>query len=125
MELTELKRQIQDHFRDRLVTVVGSGLSASEGLPTMGQLESHLRGEVPKYVSAESAGEWEQVEAELAIGDGLEAALHRVQVSEDLGAAILSVTGSYVLEGEREVIRSSVAGERTLSFARLLPYLNP
>lgn len=125
MELTELKRQIQDHFRDRLVTVVGSGLSASEGLPTMGQLESHLRAEVPKYVSAESAGEWEQVEAELAIGDGLEAALHRVQVSEDLGAAILSVTGSYVLEGEREVIRSAVAGERTLSFARLLPYLNP
>ena len=70
-------------------------------------------------------GSGEQVEAELAIGDGLEAALHRVQVSEDLGAAILSVTGSYVLEGEREVIRSAVAGERTLSFARLLPYLNP
>ena len=125
MELTDLKRRIQDHFRDRLVTVVGSGLSAGEGLPTMGQLESHLRAEVPKHLPAGSHGEWELVEAELAIGDGLEGALHRVPVSEDLGAVILSVTGSYVLDSEREVIRSAVAGERTLRFARLLPYLNP
>ena len=125
MELTGLKRYIQDHFSDRLVTVVGSGLSAGEGLPTMGQLESHLRTEVPKHLPAESAGEWKHVEAELAVGDGLEAALHRVEVSEDLGAVILSVTGNYVLDCEREVIRSAMAGERTLRFARLLPYLNP
>ena len=125
MELTDLKRRIQDHFRDRLVTVVGSGLSAGEGLPTMGQLESHLRSAVPKHLTAGSAGEWKLVEAELALGDGLEAALHRVPVSEDLGAVILSVTASCLLDSEREVIRSAVVGERTLRFARLLPYLNP
>ena len=125
MELTDLKRRIQDHFRDRLVTVVGSGLSASEGLPTMGQLESHLRAEVPKHLPTGSFGEWELVEAELAIGNGLEGALHRVAISEGLGAAIVSLTGSYVLHSEREVIRSAVAGERILRFARLLPYLNP
>ena len=125
MKLTDLKRHVQEHFRDRLVVVVGSGLSAAEGLPTMGQLESHLRTEVPKHLPAGSAGEWKQVEAELAVGDGLEAALHRVQISEDLGATILSLTGTYVLEFEREVIRSAVAGERILKFASLLPYLNP
>ena len=125
MELTDLKRHIQEHFRDRLVVVVGSGLSAGEGLPTMGQLESHLRAEVPKHLPARSAVQWKQVEAELAVGDGLEAALHRVQVSEDVGATILSLTGTYVLESEREVIRSTVAGERRLKFAKLLPYLNP
>ena len=86
MELTDLKRHIQEHFRDRLVAIVGSGLSAGEGLPTMGQLESHLRAEVPKHLPAGSAGEWKLVEEELAVGDGLEAALHRMQVSEDLGA---------------------------------------
>lgn len=125
MELGDLKRQIQDHFRDRLVTVVGSGLSAGEGLPTMGQLESYLRAEVPKHIPSGLTGEWEQVETELAVGDGLEAALHRVQVSEDFGAVILSLAGNYILDSEREVIRSVVAGERTLRFAGLLPYLNP
>ena len=125
MELTDLKRNIQEHFRDRLVVIVGSGLSAAEGLPTMGQLESHLRAEVPKHLPAGSAGEWKLVEEELAVGDGLEAALHRVQVSEALGAVVLYVTGTYVLDSEREVIRSAVAGERQLMFARLLPYLNP
>ena len=103
----------------------GPGCRRVRGLPTMGQLESHLRAEVPKHLPAGSAGEWKQVEEELAVGDGLEAALHRVQVSEDLGALILSVTGTYVLDSEREVIRSAVAGERRLMFARLLPYLNP
>ena len=125
MELADLKRQIQDHFSDRLVTVVGSGLSASEGLPTMSQLESHLRTKVPMHIPSESATEWGQIEAELAVGDGLEAALNRVQISEELGAIILSVTSSYILESEREIIRSVVAGEQTLRFARLLPYLNP
>ena len=125
MDLTDLKRRIQNHFRDRLVTIVGSGLSAGEGLPTMGQLESHLRAEVPKHLPVGSFGDWELVEAELAVGDGLEGALHRVPVSEGLAAVILSVTGSYVLDSEREVIRSAVTGERTLRIARLLPYLNP
>lgn len=124
-ELSDLKRQVQDHFRDRLVTVVGSGLSAAEGLPTMGQLDSYLRTEVPKHLPTGSEMEWDAVKAELAVGDGLEAALHRVHVSENLEAIILSLTATYVLETEREVIRSAVAGERTLRFAKLLPYLNP
>ena len=125
MELTDLKRYIQDHFRDRLVTVIGSGLSAGEGLPTMGQLESHLRTEVPKHLSSGLTAEWKNVEAELAVGDGLEAALHRVHVTEKLGSLIVRVTGAYVLEIERAVLRRVVAGEQTLKFAGLLPYLNP
>ena len=125
MELADLKRYIQNHFRDRLVTVVGSGLSAGDGLPTMYQLESHLRTEVPKHVPAGLVEEWKRVEAELAVGDGLEAALHRIQVTENLGSVILRITGTYILDREREVVRSVVAGERTLRFAGLLPYLNP
>lgn len=125
MELANLKRSIQDHFRDRLVTVVGSGLSAGEGLPTMGQLECHLGAEVPMHLPAGSAGEWDRVKAELSAGAGLEAALHRVQVSQELGAVILSLTSTYILDSEREVIRRAVAGERKLRFAKLLPFLNP
>ena len=42
-DLHELKLLLQDHFRDGLVTVVGSGLSCAEGLPGMTELAEHLR----------------------------------------------------------------------------------
>jgi len=33
MKLPELKKVLQDHFTDGLLVVVGSGLSAEEGIP--------------------------------------------------------------------------------------------
>ena len=35
------------------------------------------------------------------------------------------LTSTYILDSEREVIRSALAGERKLRFAKLLPFLNP
>jgi len=42
MKYAELTQFIQGHFTDGLVLVVGSGLSAAEGIPGMGVLAAHL-----------------------------------------------------------------------------------
>ena len=42
MELDALKKRLQEHLTDGLVTIVGSGLSIAEGIPGMGELASHL-----------------------------------------------------------------------------------
>ena len=43
LDLDKLKQYLQRHLTDGLVTVVGSGLSCAEGLPSMGALGDHLR----------------------------------------------------------------------------------
>jgi hypothetical protein len=35
MNINDLKKHLQNHFRDGLVTIVGSGLSVAEGIPGM------------------------------------------------------------------------------------------
>lgn len=42
MDLHELKLHLQNHLTDGLVLIVGSGLSAALGLPTMERLAGHL-----------------------------------------------------------------------------------
>ncbi len=51
VDLHEVKEQLQQHLTDGLVTIVGSGLSAAEGLPTMSKLEAHLRQSIPQAVT--------------------------------------------------------------------------
>ena len=43
LDLSVVKRQLQDHLQEGLLLVVGSGLSIAEGIPSMGQLAEHLK----------------------------------------------------------------------------------
>jgi hypothetical protein len=44
VSLDDVVKFIQQHFTDGLVTVIGSGLSAAEGLPGMPDLADYLKG---------------------------------------------------------------------------------
>jgi hypothetical protein len=46
VEIHDLKLLWQRHFSDGLVSVVGSGLSCAEGLPSMSELATHLQGTI-------------------------------------------------------------------------------
>ena len=59
MDLDALKLRLQNHFSDGLVTIVGSGLSVAEGLPSMGQLAAHLLAEIPVHLPGKSMALWE------------------------------------------------------------------
>lgn len=98
MTLDDLKTELQQHFQDRLVTFVGSGLSVALGLPSMGDLSRSLRAQLPGLLDIGTLAKWRVVEAELDAGADLETALghsdddqlnHHIRniVAEDIGSA--------------------------------------
>ncbi|HRI72710.1 MAG TPA: SIR2 family protein [Polyangium sp.] len=125
MNLGELKKRIQEHFRTGLVTLVGSGLSAASGLPTMAKLEAHLRDKMPARISGAEVDEWNKIKAVLETGQGLEVALHAVLTSENVGNAIVELTAGLIAEEESRVIRSALAKQVVLPFSKLLPHITP
>lgn len=47
MELSQVKKILQDHLQEGLLLVVGTGLSMPEGIPGMGQMAEHLKNSIP------------------------------------------------------------------------------
>ncbi len=114
-----LLKFVQEHFSDGLVLVVGSGLSAAEGVPGMPALADHLIG-----ASAALAGTdkelWERIAAALAAKEGLEAALLKHQPTESLEAWIRRETCNCLKPKEREIVSAVIAGKKTLRLTELL-----
>lgn len=125
MNLGELKKRIQEHFRTGLVTLVGSGLSAASGLPTMAKLEAHLREKMPGRITAAELDEWQRIMAVLETGQGLEVALHAVLTSENVGNAIVELTAGLIADEEARVIRAALTKQVVLPFSNLLPHITP
>lgn len=125
LNLGELKKRIQEHFRNGLVTLIGSGLSAASGLPTMSRLEAHLREKMPGRITAAEMDEWKRIMAVLETGQGLEVALHAVLTSENVGNAIVELTAALIAQEEARVIRSALAKQVVLPFSNILPHITP
>jgi len=58
MKEGDIKKRIQEHFTDGLVTIVGSGLSVDAGLPGMQELGRFLFEVIPKRCEGELANQW-------------------------------------------------------------------
>lgn len=122
MELDAIKKRLQDHLSDGLVTVVGSGLSCAEGLPGMGELAAHLRVTIgPGLVDADIAV-WNEI-TPLLDKHGLEGALLAKAPTPALEASIASATGALIADRERRVIAEVFSGARRLRLTRLLAHL--
>lgn len=120
MDYAALVKFVQGHFTDGLVLVIGSGLSAAEGIPGMPQLAAHLsRGS--SVLSGESATQWEKIQEKLDSNKGLEAALLEHAPNEDLESWIVKETSSLLLIEERSILSEVLRGDRTL---RLTTFLN-
>lgn len=113
---------LQRHFSDGLVTIVGSGLSCAEGLPSMSDLAVHLGNAFSSGLSTEDAAQWSDLYPAIT-SDGLEAALLATKPSPTLEAEIISQTALLVAEREREIVGEVFAQKRTLRFTRLLHHL--
>jgi hypothetical protein len=123
MTLDELKRKLQEHFRDRLVTIVGSGVPASAGLPTMGALAMHLSHLMPTMVAGEELDEWLKVDSELAKGSDLESALAGFDLSDEVVSKIVNLTAATIAKHEHEAIEGIVNGTHKLGLCSLFPHL--
>ena len=94
---------VQEHFTDGLVSVIGSGLSAAEGVPGMTALAAHLT-RCADSLTGQDAMLWSQVNATLDMGVGLEATLLKHAPSASLEAWIARGTCALLLPKEREVM---------------------
>jgi hypothetical protein len=123
MELADLKKRLQGHLTDGLVTIVGSGLSMAEGIPGMLDLAKHLVVTLPSKVPPHSVLAWEKIKEELESGTDLENALLKHQPDQSLEILIGEATAELISPAEALVFEEAISGERTLRFSRLCNHL--
>lgn len=122
MDLHEVKKRLQQHLSDGLVTVVGSGLSCAEGLPGMTELADHLLASVGPGLSADDLVMWTAIAPQIK-DKGLEAALLVTPPTPGLESAIAAATAVLVSERERKVVTEVFAGTRRLRLTKLIGHL--
>lgn len=122
MELNTLKKQLQEHFGDGLVVVIGSGLSCAEGIPGMREIGQHLAGQIPTAVSEDDGKLWGEIYP-LIVSDGLEAALLKNPPTASLEAAIVKITGNFIADAEANIISEVFSNGKVLRLTRLIPHL--
>jgi len=110
---------VQGHFTDGLALVIGSGLSAAEGIPGMPALATYLD-DCAGLLTGTDAKLWKEVKAVLDADEGLEAALLKHTPSDTLEAWIAQKTCELLMPKEREVMSAVFRGEHTLRLTTLL-----
>lgn len=119
-ELDRLKCQIQEFIAPGLVIILGSGLSAAEGISGMGALAKHLLAEVPTKLAMGMEPDWQPIADKLGTGMGLEDVLLAHPPTEAIETLIVTATAELIRRDEAKVIREVVAQSRTLRLTRLL-----
>jgi len=122
MDLHNIKVRLQEHLSDGLVTIVGSGLSCAEGLPSMAELATHLLVEVSTVLTDADADMWTSAST-LIKNQGLEAALLAVPPTPTVESVITATTGKLIAERERAVVTEVFTGTRILRLTRLLAHM--
>jgi len=119
MTKSEIYKIIQDFMSEGTLIVVGSGLSAAEGLPTMQELSCELEREIPASIDPS----WEQVLQLLRAGKDLESALLGIQQTDDVLQKIIYTTARLVRSKEKQVFEKVICDEYHLPFGQLLEHL--
>ena len=114
-----LVKFVQGHFTDGLTLVIGSGLSAAEGIPGMDALATHLINCESAVLKTDSTL-WSQIKKDIEDGEGLEAALISHSPTETLEAWIMERTIELIMPKEREVVSAVLRGERVLRLTTFL-----
>lgn len=119
MDYDALVTFVQEHFTDGLALVIGSGLSAAEGMPGMPALAMHLSNDAGNLTGTD-ATLWNKIKAVLNANEGLEAALHKHPPSGTLEVWIAQKTCELLIPKEREVMSAVIRGDRSLRLTTFL-----
>jgi len=123
LELSVVKRQLQDHLQEGLLLVVGTGLSIAEGIPGMWPLGEHLKKVIPPQLTSAPDPAWDDVVKALDAGDHLEAAMGKANLKATTVDAMVEATAQLILAKELEVIAQVVSGAKTLPFTTFVKHL--
>ncbi len=119
MKEEQLAKFVQAHLGDGLAVIVGSGLSAAEGIPGMPELAIHLTN-ASTALGASDASRWATIQGELDAGVGLEAALLKHMPSVTLEAWIIGETCAFLIPSERRVASAVINGDSELRLTKFL-----
>jgi len=123
LELSTIKRFLQDHLQEGLLMVVGTGLSIAEGIPGMWPLAEHLKSVIPLKLVENPDPAWDQIVAALDAGDHLEGAMGKVSLQTSTVEAIVAATADLISTAEKEAIRRVLAGGNELPFTTFAKHL--
>jgi hypothetical protein len=123
LELSKVKRDLQDHLQEGLLIVVGTGLSIAEGIPGMGSLADHLKSVIPQKLASTPDTAWTQIVAALDSGDNLEAAMAKVTLQPTTVDAIVGATADFISTAEQDVFKRVLTGNRVLPFTPFVKHL--
>lgn len=123
LELSEIKKSLQDHLQEGLLLVVGSGLSMAEGIPGMGSLAEHLKSVIPSKLTLSPDQGWDVVVAALDAGDHLEAAMDKATLQSVTVEAIVEATAVFISAEERKIFERVLNGKRVLPFTTFTQHL--
>ncbi len=123
IELSQVKRQIQDHLQEGPLIVVGTGLSIAEGIPGMGALAEYLKRHIPNKLAGTPDPAWDQVVAALDGGAHLEAAMEKATLRPATVEAIVAAVATLISSAERKVFERILAGTAVLPFTVFVKHL--
>ena len=117
-------KSVKDCFASVPVFVLGSGHSCAFDIPGMPQLKDYIRSEVPSKVAPapDDNQTWKTFEEKLQ-HLSLEAALHEMQLSQQLTDLIIRKTRDCIFPADREVLRRVIQNRAYLPLSRLYRHL--
>jgi hypothetical protein len=120
MDDHQLKIEIQSFFADGLTIIIGSGLSAAEGISGMPSLSRYLIDKMSISKSEDEKSLWRSISKSLEKGTDLETSLQLNTLTSDLEKEIIFHTGNLIEEDESRVICALIEQKKDLHLTKLL-----
>lgn len=120
MELEDIFKRVQEIMRKKPLLLVGTGGSIPYGIPGMDKLCEHLKEELSPIFAGDPS--WNAFLQELDNGNGLESALLKVTLPDEIQTRILYATWNLVSEADLKLFRSLIYGEEHIALGRLIQY---
>ena len=122
-ELDQVSKQIQDHYKDPPVIILGSGASAALGMSSMWLLSKHLMSTVKGAdLSDEYQALWDKFCCLLKADVDLETALHKVSLSFVLTERVGASTWSLLTTEDIAIFNCSLINSDLFPLGRLLKH---
>ena len=120
MELDEIYKRVQEIAQKKPLLFVGTGGSIPYGIPGMDKLCERLKEELSPIFAEQPR--WNAFLQELDNGDGLESALLKVTLPDEIQTEILNVTWNLVTAADLKLFRDLVYGGKHIALGDLIQF---
>ncbi len=122
--MDKISKQAQEYYRNTPVIILGSGASAGYGMSGMWGLSQHLIANVPvKDLDKGSIDSWNEFCEMLKNDVDLEAALHKINLSQELTKRVVISTWKLLTPEDLSVFECSLKSNNHFSLGKLLKHM--